>query len=221
MSTPASEDNRIRVLIADDHTMVRSGLSAFLQIAPDLELVGEACNGEEAVRLCRELSPDVVLMDLVMPGKDGPTAIGEIHQCRPDVRIIALTSFPEDDLVQKALQAGALSYLLKNIGASDLAAAIREANEGRPTLSPEATQALIRQATKPATPGSNLTGRECDVLKLMVQGLSNRLIADHLFISRSTVDFHVSNILSKLEAASRTEAVAIAVRHGLADTATA
>jgi NarL family two-component system response regulator LiaR len=204
-------------MIVDDHAMVRSGLGAFLLTAPDLEFVGEASDGDEAIRLAAEVKPDVVLMDLVMPGVDGPTAIREITTCQPHVRIIALTSFPEEDLVQQALQAGALSYLLKNIGAAELATAIREACAGRPTLAPEATQVLIKQALRPAPPGTGLSAREREVLGLLVKGKSNRVIGEELFISRSTVDFHVSNILGKLGVASRTEAVALAVQHRLVE----
>jgi two-component system, NarL family, response regulator LiaR len=139
----------IRVLIADDHAMVRSGLAGFLLASDDLELVGEASNGSEAVRACAETRPDVVLMDLMMPGMDGATAIRAIHEASPDIRIIALTSFPEQDLMQRALGAGAISYLLKNVGADELAGAIREARAGRSTLAPEAAEALKRQAKQP------------------------------------------------------------------------
>jgi NarL family two-component system response regulator LiaR len=208
---------RVRVLIVDDHEMVRSGLAAFLRITRDLELVGEAANGEEAIRLCQALRPDVVLMDMVMPGMDGAAATREIRECCPETRVIALTTFPEEDLVHQALQAGALSYLMKNIGAAELSAAIRAASLNRTTLAPEAAQALIRQATRPAVPGHDLSARELEVLALMKQGLTNRSIADKLVISPSTADFHVSNILGKLGVTSRTEAVALAVQYRLVD----
>jgi NarL family two-component system response regulator LiaR len=169
------------------------------------------------VRLCERVQPDVVLMDMVMPGMDGATATRAIRERCPDTRVIALTTFPEEDLVQRALQAGALSYLMKNVGAAELASAIRAARANRPTLAPEATQALIRQATRPAPPGNDLSAREREVLAHMKQGLSNRAIGEQLIISSSTVDFHVSNILGKLGVASRTEAVALAVQHHLVD----
>lgn len=207
---------RIRVVIVDDHEMVRSGLAAFLRVTRDLELVGEAANGEEAIRVCQALRPDVVLMDMVMPGMDGAAATRAIREHCPETRIIALTTFPEEDLVHQALQAGALSYLMKNIGAAELSAAIRAASNNRTTLAPEAAQALIRQATRPVAPGHDLSARELEVLTLMKQGLTNRSIADKLVISPSTADFHVSNILGKLGVASRTEAVALAVQHRLA-----
>ena len=217
MSTEAAGRDRIRVVIVDDHEMVRSGLATFLRVVRDLELVGEAASGEEAVRLCERLQPDVVLMDMVMPGLDGVATTQAVRARCPETRIIALTSFPEEDLVQRALQAGATSYLLKNVGAAELAAAIRSAQAGKPTLAPEAAQALIQRATRPAPPGHDLSAREREVLALMKQGLSNRSIAARLIISSSTADFHVSNILGKLGVASRTEAVALAVQHHLVD----
>ncbi len=208
---------RIRVVVVDDHEMVRSGLATFLRVVSDLELVGEAGSGEDGVRLCEQVQPDVVLMDMVLPGMDGVAATREVRARCPLTRVVALTSFPEEDLVQRALEAGATGYLLKNVGARELVAAIRAARLDRPTLSPEAAQALIHRATRPATPGHDLSAREREVLGLMKQGLSNRAIAERLIISASTVDFHVSNILGKLGVATRTEAVALAVQHHLTD----
>ncbi len=209
-----AEQRATRIAIVDDHAMVRSGLAAFLSVADDLELVGEAENGQQALRLCAEERPDVVLMDLVMPGMDGVQATRAIRERFPDIRVIALTSFPEDRLVQDVLEAGALSYLLKNVGADELARAIRAAHEGRSTLAPEAAQVLIHRATH-QSPGHDLSPREREVLALMVQGLSNPDIADRLVVGRSTIKFHVSSILGKLGVQSRTEAVAMAVQHRL------
>lgn len=205
----------IRVLIVDDHKVVRKGLKAFLLSFSDLDMVGEAGSGEEAVRVCSQLKPDVVLMDLVMPGMDGAAATAAIRVQCPDIRVIALTSFPEEDLVQKALKAGAISYLLKNVEADELANAIRAAYAGRSTLAPEAAQALIHATTRPPEIGHDLTPREREVLKLMIEGLNNGEIADRLTLSDSTIKFHVSNILSKLNVESRTEAVAVALQNNV------
>ena len=205
----------IRVMIVDDHAVVRRGLATFLLAFDDLELVGEASGGDEAVTLCRQCQPDVVLMDLVMPGTDGTAATRAIRQSCPQVQVIALTSFREENLVQGALQAGAISYLLKNVSADYLAQAIRGAYAGQSTLAPEATEALIHAAQRPQ-PHYELTPREQEVLALMVQGLSNPEIADRLFVSRSTAKFHVSSVLSKLGVESRTEAVVLAMQHHLA-----
>lgn len=207
----------IRVMIVDDHAVVRSGLSAFLMAFEDLVYVGEATGGADAVGQCMALQPDVILMDLVMPEVDGAEATRRIKDACPHVRVIALTSYKEDDLVQGALQAGAISYLLKNVSADELANAIRAAHAGRPTLAAEAAQVLIRAATERHGAEEGLTGRELDILRLMVAGESNPEIARELFVSRSTVKFHVSNILMKLGAASRTEAVAIALHRKLVD----
>ena len=209
--------SRIRVLVVDDHTVVRSGLSAFLSVYDDLELVGEAAGGAQAVEICIGRGADVVLMDLVMPGMDGAAATKAIREACPQTQVLALTSFKEDDLVKGALQAGAIGYLLKNISGDELAAAIRAAHAGRPTLAPEATEALIHVATHPKEEplGGDLTKREMEMLLMMVEGLSNPDIAKKLFLSPSTVKFHVSNILMKLGAASRTEAVSMALRRGL------
>ncbi len=205
----------IRVLVADDHKVVRNGLRAFLMTYDDIELVGEARNGEEAIRMCAQNPPDVVLMDLVMPKVDGAEATRAIVQANPSIRVIALTSFPEAELVEKALKSGAISYLLKDVEDEDLAKAIRSAVEGKSTLSPEATQALIQATTGAGEVGHDLTEREREVLGLMVEGLKNSEIAERLVISYSTSKYHVSSILSKLGAATRTEAVSLALQHNL------
>jgi len=209
----------IRVFIADDHVLVRSGLRLFLQAFDDLELVGEAGSGEEAVRLCAQTEPDVVLMDLMMPGIGGVAAAQAIRKQCPQARVIALTNFQDGEMVQQALRAGVTSYLLKNVTADELARAIRATRKGHSTLAPEVTQALIDAATQsaasPAEVQVRLTRREQEVLAWMVTGMSNPEIAERLFLSPVTVKFHVSNILSKLGCASRTEAVAMAVGRGL------
>ena len=181
-----TESGPIRVMLVDDHTVVRSGLAAFLLAFDDLELVGEAGGGEEAVRLCTQVQPDVVLMDLVMPGMDGVAATQAIRARCPQTQVIALTSFKEKDLVQGALEAGAIGYLLKNVSTDELANAIRAAYAGRPTLAPEAAQALIqvtRSAGQPPAPGYDLTPREREVLALMVEGLNKRLLALKLHLN--------------------------------------
>ena len=179
----------------------------------DLTLAGEAESGEAAVQLCARVLPDVILMDMVMPGMDGATATRLIRQQYPQVQVIALTSFKEGILIKNALEAGAISYLLKDVSADDLAQAIRAAHSGRATLSPEAAQVLVETANRPPAPGLDLTGREREVLTLMIEGLNNTQIAGRLTVSPSTIKSHVSNILSKLRVASRTEAVTLALRN--------
>lgn len=206
---------RIRVLIVDDHAVVRRGLGTLLQVFDDIELAGEAASGGEAVRLAVALQPDVVLMDLVMPGMDGATATGEICARCPDTRVIALTSFAEGDLVPRALRAGAISYLLKNVGVDELASAIRVATAGQGTLALEPLRILIQYSNRARAPSNDLSPRENDVLKLMTEGLGNAGIAERLIIGRATVKFHAANILSKLGVQTRTEAVALALQQRL------
>lgn len=211
-----TKENTIRVMIVDDHAVVRSGLSKFLMVKPNLELVAEAESGEEAIRLCGLYRPDVVLMDLMMPGMGGVTATREVRQRYPDTQVIALTSFSEENLVQGALQAGAVGYLMKNVTAADLACAIRAAYAGKFTLSPEASEVLA-QSVIHSVPGNELSQREREVLRLMVKGRSNIEIAESLFISLGTVKFHVRNIFNKLCVESRVEAVTLALQRHLVD----
>jgi two-component system, NarL family, response regulator LiaR len=210
-----SSSQPIRVMLVDDHAMVRLGLATFLMVYDDLVLAGEAASGEAALELCSQVSPDVILMDLMMPDMDGATATRLIRQQFPKVQVVALTSYKEEQVVQAALQAGAIGYLLKDVSADELARAIRAAHAGRATLSPEAAQALVHAANQPPAPGHDLTERERAVLALMVEGLSNAQIAARLVVSPSTIKSHVSNILSKLGVSSRSEAVALALRSGL------
>jgi len=205
----------IRVLIVDDHTMVRTGLATFLEVSDGLELVGEAGDGTEAVELCQEKHPHVVLMDLVMPKLDGVAATQIIKERWPEIQVIALTSFQEGEMVQDALKAGAISYLLKNVSMGDLVRAIKEAHAGRATMAQEAVQALVQSAGQDQSLGSDLTPREFEVLELLVEGLNNPEISDRLYISIGTTRTHVSNIFSKLGVANRAEAITLALRNKL------
>jgi NarL family two-component system response regulator LiaR len=209
-----SDETKIRVMIVDDHAVVRSGLGAFLSVIPDLELVGEAESGDLAVVRCGYLHPDVILMDLMMPGTDGVTATRLIREQFPSTQVIALTSFQEDELVQNAMKAGAIGYLMKNVTSHELAVAIRAAKDGKMTLSPEAAQALVHAAQQTAEVES-LTERELDVLRCMVDGLNNAEIAERLVVSLSTIKYHISNILMKLEVENRVAAVTTAMQRKL------
>ena len=209
-----SDKTKIRIMIVDDHAVVRSGLGAFISAAPDLELVGEAENGEQAVARARSLKPDVILMDLMMPGMDGVAATRLIREQNPSIQVIALTSFQEDELVQNAMQAGAIGYLMKNVSTRELEAAIRSAQAGKMTLSSEAAQSLVR-ATQQAAELEALTPREQEILRLMVEGLNNAQIAGRIVVSLSTVKYHVSNILMKLGVDNRVAAVTTAIQRKL------
>ena len=209
----------IRILIADDHAIVREGLRALIDTKPDMELVGEAADGVEAVLKARSLQPDVILLDLVMPRKDGIEAIGEIKRENPEARILVLTSFAEDEKVFPAIQAGALGYLLKDSSPQELLQAIREVYRGESSLHPTIARKLIRELNRPSDlPATEepLTEREVEVLSLVARGLSNQEIAERLVVSERTVRTHVSNILGKLHLANRTQAALYAVREGLA-----
>ncbi len=210
-----TQSQPIRVMLVDDHTMVRHGLATFLKVFDDLQLAGEAESGEAAIQLCAEIVPDVILMDMVLPTMDGATATRAIRQQFPQVQVIALTSFKEGDLINKALKAGAIGYLLKDVSADELAQAIRAAHAGRATLSPDVAQVIVHAASQPPKPGLDLTERERAVLILMVEGLNNTQIAGRMMVSPSTIKSHVSNILTKLGVSSRTEAVTLALRQGI------
>jgi len=203
-------------LVADDHAVVRQGLRMFLALDDDIEIVGEACDGRQAVDLAHELQPDVILMDLLMPELDGIQAITILRREMPDTEIIALTSVLEDSSVVGAVRAGAVGYLLKDTEADELVRAIKAAAQGQVQLSPQAAARLMREVRMPDSPEA-LTEREVEVLRQLALGYSNKEIAQHLSIGEKTVKTHVSNILSKLNVASRTQAALYAVRLGLVD----
>lgn len=214
-----SEGEYIRILIADDHAIVREGLRALIETEPDMELIGEAADGIEAIRKHQELQPDVTLLDLVMPRLDGLAALMEIRQRNPQARILVLTSFAEDDRVFPAIMAGALGYMLKDASPPDLLKAIRDVARGEASLHPAIARRVIKELHRPQEAGPTvepLTDREAQVLTLVAQGLSNQEIAGKLVISERTVRTHVSNILGKLHLANRTQAARYALREGLA-----
>lgn len=208
----------ITVMLIDDHRVVRQGLSDFLELQEDIDIVGEAGSGEEGVQLARELLPDVVLMDLVMPGIDGVETTRRIKAVSPSTRVIVLTSFADDDKVFPAIKAGAISYLLKDISPEELAHAIRAAQRNEAVLHPEVAAKLMQEFSAPRpneAPVEQLTPREMDVLRLIAKGKSNKEIADTLIVSEKTIKTHVSNILSKLHLADRTQAAIYALRQRL------
>lgn len=208
--------DRIRVLVVDDHKVVRKGLRIFFSVTEDVEVVGEAMNGAQAIELTATHRPDVVLMDLKMPVMDGPTAIEEIRKRFPEVQVVALTSFHDDSLAHQALDAGAIGYVFKDADEEELISAVRMAGKGRGVIPPEVMNAILDQRDETENE-ARLTEREGTVLDLVARGMTNPDIAARLFISVSTVGFHMHNILSKLDAKTRTEAVTIAAREGLID----
>lgn len=210
---------KIRVLIVDDHSVVRQGLRMFILVQPDMELVGEAQNGREAVEMARTLAPDVTLMDLVMPEMTGIEATRAIKVAQPHAQVLVLTTFLEDTKIAEAIQAGAVGFLLKDVEMNELAKAVRGAARGEPQLHPEAAKLLLGLATRPkpaAEAVSPLTEREKQVIALLAEGQSNKQIARTLSVSETTVKGHVANILGKLDLVDRTQAAVYAVRHGLA-----
>lgn len=217
-ATPHSGSAAIRIFIVDDHPMIRHGMAAMIEGEDDFELLGDAGSGDEALERLPALAathcPDVVLMDLVMPGTDGITAIERLHPRMPQTRFVVLTSLVEPAEIRRAIQAGASGYLLKNATSQELVTVIRETHAGRRVLAPEATDAIIADAQQPA-PGGDLTQRERELLALMARGMNNQQIADALGIALPTVKFHITNILGKLHADNRTEAVLVALKHRL------
>jgi len=215
MSETGSE--KIRIMLVDDHDMVRRGMAVFLQALPDMELVGEAADGTEAIELVEQIQPDVILMDVMMPEMSGIEATRRIKARYPAVQILMLSSSKDEESIKSAIQAGAIGYVLKNVGINEMAEAVRNASHGQATLSPAVTQVLVAATARPPEPEYHLTDRERELLGLLVKGFSNSDIATHLTISLSTVKFHVSSILVKLKASSRMEAVAIAHEKHLVD----
>lgn len=212
-----NEIEKIRVMVVDDHLVVREGLTTLLETFSDFKLVGEAGSGEEAIRLCAQLEPDVILMDLVMPDLSGVEATRTIRQRHPDAQVLAVTSFKEAEMVRAVLEAGAIGYLLKTVSADELAEAIRSAHRGELTVAADASSIVLEAITSPPAPGRDLTERELEVLELLVQGLSNSQIGARLGVSPNTVKNHLRSIYGKLDVSTRTAATTLAIKHGLVE----
>lgn len=215
MSANENQSKKIRVLAVDDHELVSRGMEFLLLPFEDIEVVGTALSGEEALQLCQELQPDVILMDMRLPGMDGPAATQAIRSKYPDVQVLVLTTYHDEELVGRAMQAGAMGYLLKGVTIDELAAGIRSVYAGQPTMAAEAMQHLVRAAQAGPKLGDDLSEREREVLALLVAGKSNPQIGRELVISLPTVKSHVSNILAKLKVANRAEAASVAVKNNL------
>lgn len=212
-----AEKKVIRVIIADDHPLVRHGIKTVFEAYDDIELVAEAENGKEAIEICEQYKPDIVIMDMIMPILDGAEATSQLIKKFPDIKVIALTSFNDKDLIKKSLKAGAISFILKNITGSKLVKTIKDVYKGKYELSPQATKILLSELREKNDDNINLTKREKEILTLIVEGLSNKEIAKRMFLSNSTIQFHVSNVLSKLGVSKRTEAAYLALKQKLVE----
>lgn len=207
--------NKIKVLIVDDHPLVRFGIKAYIQNCYDIDVVGEAENAEKCIQICEKNLPDVILMDILLPEKNGIEATTQILKKWPEVKIIILTSFYDSDLIQSAIKAGAAGYFLKKESGKTIINGIRDAFKGQINLSPEITKVMVSEIKNPLSKRYQLTKQEKNILSLMVEGLSNKDIAKKLYLSKSTVQFHITNILSKLGVSKRTEAVFVALKNNL------
>lgn len=212
-----AEKKIIRVVVADDHPLVRHGIKTVFEAYDDIEVVAEAENGKEVIEICEKYKPDIVIMDMVMPILDGAEATSQLINKFPDIKVIALTSFNDKDLIKKSLKAGAISFILKNITGAKLVKTIKDVYKGKYELSTYATKILLTELREKNDDNINLTKREKEILTLIVEGLSNKEIAKRMFLSNSTIQFHVSNVLSKLGVSKRTEAAYLALKQKLVE----
>jgi len=212
-----TEKNKIKVMVVDDHPLVRHGIKTVFEAYDDIEMVAEAENGKEALEICEKCKPDIVIMDMVMPILDGAEATVQLIKRFPDIKVIALTSFNDKDLIKKSLKAGAVNFILKNISGAKLVKVIKDVYRGKFVLSPHATKILLTELREKTDDNIKLTKREKEILALIVEGLSNKEISKRLFLSNSTIQFHVSNILSKLGVSKRTEAAYLALKQKLVE----